>query len=153
MKKSKRPFTLFEIVICISILSIVAGIMGWQIKNMVTAHHFHKNIDHLLTDLRKAQLIALSNRADLELLLTKKEGSYSYCLRADEPIRGLNRKTMKLTGVKKIQIDKKPMKEKSLIHIYSTGRFAPTKKIHFFQNEEKELILNLTKPLVIELDP
>lgn len=151
MRKSKKSFTLLEIMICVAILGMVATVMGWQIKNMVQAHHFHKNIDHLVTDLRKAQIIALSKRCDLELLLRKEGKEYSYSLHVDEPIKGFSKKTMKLTGVKKIQIEKKPMKNQILIHIYSSGRIAPAKEIQFFQDKEKALILDLSKPLVINL--
>jgi len=133
----RKAFTLLEITLCIAILSLVAITVGWQTKNMVTSYHFHKNIDNLLVDLKKAQLIALSDRIDLEMKMTKKESYYCYEIRSDEPSLRIQRKPLKLTAVKQIKVENDPVEELTL-QIYSSGRMEPEKKIYLFPNTEGE---------------
>ena len=125
-RKAHRFFTLFEIVLCVAILGLLGTLLGWQLKTMVDSQHFQKNIDMLWTDLHKMQILALANRADLELRITEKGGKYAYTITSDEPLKSLDGKTVKLLGVKKIT------GPRTLI-VYSSGRMEPLKPITLTQ--------------------
>ena len=133
-----------------AILGIAAVTVSWQMKNMLSTHHFHKNIDNLLTDLRKCQLIALSDRSDIEMRIYKKEDRYFYQLHSDTPIPLFTSKPMKMIGLKTIRQKERLLNELT-IYIYSNGRIEPNEEIQLFQNEEEGLILDIRKPQLIEL--
>ena len=134
----KRAFTLFEIALCVCLLGLIATAIGWQIKGVVTRAHFHKNLDMLVTDLRKMQIVALSNRCDLEMQITKKKGHYAYLITLDEPSKIIGSSEVKLMGVKKIKGTKDPI---TLI-VYSSGRIAGEESITLYQDDENKVALN-----------
>ncbi|NGX36966.1 MAG: hypothetical protein K1000chlam2_00112 [Chlamydiae bacterium] len=150
MQRKKSNFTLLEIVICVAILGIAAVTVGWQMRNMLAMHHFHKNIDNLLTDLRKCQLIALSDRSDIEIRIYKMEDRYFYHLYSDTPIPFFKSKPMKMIGLKEVRQKNRPI-DALTIYIYGNGRIEPNEKIQFFQNEEEGFSLDLCTPQLIEL--
>ena len=146
--KIRRSFTLLEIVLCIAILSLVSGTLGWQIRDMLGSHRFHKSVDHILTDLRKLQIIALSDREDIEIKLALRDGLYSYTITSDGKIPCLLPLEGKLPGVKQIRIDGKKIMEKR-IQIYSTGRITPDKTLVFSSGDsgKRPLAIDLSSPL------
>lgn len=150
MQRGNR-FTLLEIVICVAILGFAAVTVGWQITNMVADHQFSKSLDCLFTDLRKCQLIATCDRTDIEVEIFKEDNHYAYRVVTDDPLPSFVSKTMKMTGVHKIEKNRRPIK-KEKIHFYPSGRFDE-QNFEFFQNEEKKQILDLSKPSIIELKP
>lgn len=127
--RTKQCFTLFEVALCVAILGLIGTSLGWQIKTMVSRHRFHKNLDMLLTDLRKIQIMALANRADIEMEIIEKGGKYSYRITSDEELPQIKGKEVKLLGVKKI-------KNPHTLKVYASGRIVPDEKILFFQDEE-----------------
>ncbi len=145
-----RPFTLLEIVICIAILGMAAVGIGWQMKGMLAIHNFDKNISNLFADLRKAQLVALSDRVDIDLNITKDGDVYKYSFHSDDPLLCFIAKPTKLTGIKEIKSEKKKL-ENLHLHLYPSGRVGPEQKITFLQTEEHGVILDLSQPLCIEL--
>ena len=150
IKKNTKNFTLIEILISVSILSIAAVALGWQMKNMISAHHFYKDMNHLVTDLRKSQLIALSDRSDIGVKIYREKEGYSYQFQSDCPLPFFITKRVKLTGVREIKQNHKPVQQ-LFLSIYSTGRIEPCQEIEFIQNETRSLILDLKSPLIIEL--
>ncbi|NGX27360.1 MAG: hypothetical protein K940chlam6_01294 [Chlamydiae bacterium] len=148
--KIKNNFTLLEIVLCVAILSVAAVTLSWQMKGMLMAHHFNQNVDNFLTDLRKCQLIALSDRVDIEMRIEKKDDTYLYSLHCDDPIPCFIKKPMKLSGVEQIKRNKKPIDQHILI-IHSSGRISPIDDISLFQNEDRGVTFKLKKSPLIEL--
>ncbi len=150
-KTNKRyHFTLLEIVICVAILGIAAITLSWQMKDMLKVHHFNNNVDHLVTDLKKCQLIALSDRVDIEMRIEKKGDTYLYTLHCDDPIPCFMKRPMKLNGVQKMKVGKKPL-NRHVLTIYSSGRIAPINEIELMQDEERGMALQLEKSPLIEI--
>ncbi|NGX39795.1 MAG: hypothetical protein KR126chlam1_01128 [Chlamydiae bacterium] len=149
-QRTRRPFTLLEIALCIAILSMVASVLGLQIRNMVTAHYFQKSVDSLLTDLRKLQIIALSDRSDLTLKINCQDGKYSYEVMSDDPIPCLLPKKGSLQGVKKISFSKKRIRSSLELKIFSSGRVEPKGVLSFYPDEkDKPLFIDTGGPLRI----
>ena len=145
-------FTLLEIVICIAILGAASLTMGWQLKNMLDAHYFQKGMNQLVTDLHKGQLIALSDRVDIEALIYKEAGEYFYQLKSDSMVPLFNNKPYKLRGLKTTKQNHQ-LKDAITLTIFSSGRIAEASTIEFFQDEERKIVLNLEKPLLIVKKP
>lgn len=145
-----KPFTLLEMVISIAVLSLAAAAIGWEMKDVLTTHHFRSNIDRLLLDLKKAQIVALANRADIELRLQKIGKDYSYQFYSDEPLPAFLKKPMKLKGIDKMQKEDKPVEDHTLI-IYSSGRIVSSGEISFFQHGGEGVHFNFHKAPQIEL--
>ncbi len=114
-------FTLLEIVICIAILGLAAVGIGWQMKGMLAIHSFDKNMGNFFTDLRKAQLVALSDRVDIDLNITKSADGYQYNFHTDDPLLCFIAKPTKLTGIKEIRQGNKKI-DKLQLHLYPSGR-------------------------------
>lgn len=149
-KSNPRSFTLLEIVICIAILGFAAVGIGWQMKSMLAIYNFDRNMGNFCTDLRKAQLVALSDRVDIDLSITKKNGHYQYVFQTDDPLPCFISKPTNLTGVALIKKGNKNL-SKLQLHIYPTGRVGPEEKIAFLQQEDTGVELDLTTPLCIDL--
>ena len=149
--KKIRAFTLLEIVICIAILGLAAVGIGWQMKGMLAIHNFDKNISNFFAELRKAQIVALSDRVDIDLNITKQGDVYEYSFHSDDPLLCfIAAKQTKLIGIKEIKNEKKKL-ESLHLHLYPSGRVGPEQKITFLQTEEHGVILDLSHPLCIEL--
>ncbi|MBS0628635.1 MAG: type II secretion system protein [Verrucomicrobia bacterium] len=148
--KSRRLFTLLEIVVCIAILGLAAVGIGWQMKGMMAIHHFDRNMSHFFAQLRKAQLVALSDRVDIDLHIVNKDGKYECSFYSDDPLLCFIDKSVDLTGVIEIKNGKKKVDKLSL-HLHPSGRVGPAEKITFLQTEDRGVILDLTTPLCIEL--
>lgn len=150
-KQEGKFFTLLEIVICVAILSLAAVAIGWEMKGVLSAHHFRKNVEQLLLDLKKTQLIALSNRVDLEIRLKKIGKDFCYQIHSDEPLPCLIKKPMKLKGIGSLQRDKKEIQAHTFT-ICSSGRIVSKGVISFHKNEQT-MKLDLSKTPSIELKP
>lgn len=148
-RMKKNNFTLLEIFICVAILAVAAVTVGWQMKNMVSSHHFHQNVANMVTDLKKCQVIALADRIDIEMRIQKVKDHYEYRLYCDEPNTCLGKKSMTIGGVKSIRCGKKVV-DQLTIPIYSSGRIEKTEIIRLYQDEEKGIELDLTKPHLIK---
>ena len=156
MNKRKRAFTLLEITLCIALLALLSGILVWNMKKMLDTHAFHQSIDQILTEMNKAQLLALSYNTDLEVRLFKEEGSYQFQITSDGPVKLL--KTSKVIKLKKVVecLFNKKMIENIRLHVYSNGRIEPLGLLTFYHeteetNEEREgVALDFRTPLLIK---
>lgn len=146
----KNNFTLLEIVICITILAVAGVTMSWQTRDLLKAHHFEKNVENFITDLRKCQVIALSDRVDIEMRIQKKKNTYFYFLYSDDPIPSFVKAPMKMKGVSRIQKDRKTIEAQTLT-IFSSGRIEPKEAITFYQDGEKGISLQLENSPMINL--
>lgn len=138
-----RAFTLLEIVICVAILGIIGSVIGWQAKEMIQTHRFRKSVAMLFADLRKAQMLSLCRRTDIELEIAPIKDGYSYLLRSDEPISELTKKPTKLRGVKKMGV--------GVLHIHPSGRVTGVNALEIFQDEEQGFAIKLEDTPFLEL--
>lgn len=145
-----RPFTLLEIIISVAVLAMASVGIGWQMKGMLAIHHFDKSIHNFFADLRKAQLVALADRVDIDLNLYKDKEGYHYFFHSDDPLVKFVEKPSKLPGITEIKSEKKKL-ETLQLHIFPSGRIGPEEKITLLQTESRGVILDLSSPLWIEL--
>lgn len=148
LKKRKNSFTLLEIFICISILAVAASFIGWQMKNLIASHHFHQNVSNLITDLKKCQLLALSDRMDIEMKIFKQGDVFVYILHTDEPIALFSKHPKEIKGIRAIFQEKKEINT-LIIPIYSSGRIEKKEKIRLYQNKDQGVELDFSKPHLI----
>lgn len=153
MRKTRnRAFTLIEIVIAVSILGMLAGVVGFHFKKMVDLHRFRKHVGLFIGDLQKLQIVSLSRRADFEIYIFKEDDKWAYVATCDEPINlyGKGRKIF-LDGVSEIQIDKKPPKKLPIkLSVFPSGRIEPLEIISFIPkglDAEETILLDLKTPL------
>lgn len=118
-------------------------------KGVLSANHFQKNIDCLVTDLKKAQILALSNRVDIELQIKKRGEVFIYQLHSDEPLPAFEHKQMTLKGIEQITQRGKALQSYTFT-VYASGRIAPSDPISF-EKGEKEMMLDLRKTPLIEI--
>ncbi|NGX45142.1 MAG: hypothetical protein K940chlam2_00285 [Chlamydiae bacterium] len=142
-KRAKRPFTLIEITICIVILGLMAGSIGWHFKTVVEAHTFHKHVDLLLTDLRKFQIVALAHEMDIDVHIHKDKGKFGYIAQYDEPNALCPTPSFVcLKGVETIKEGSLPKKELTL-HITRDGRISPNIMLGLYPDSESQLPLHV----------
>jgi prepilin-type N-terminal cleavage/methylation domain-containing protein len=144
-----KNFTLIEIVICMAILALASGAIAWPIRNMIATHRFNKSISNFASDLKKSQILALSNQTDLELKIFKKNDQFYYHLSSEDPIPLFLSKPMKLTGVNQLKKDQKSV-DQLLVHIYSSGRMDPI-ILQLLQDEQHGMEFDLHTPHLIGL--
>ncbi|MDN3506153.1 MAG: hypothetical protein P0S96_02885 [Simkaniaceae bacterium] len=148
---SKRNnFTLLEIVLCVAILGTAAVTVSWQMRGMFHTHNFNRNVDSFLTDLQKCQLVALSDRVDIEVRIEKKGGTYQYSLYSDDPVPCFVKKPMKMNGVEKIKVGKKKV-DRYVLNIYASGAMTPKEEITLFQDDEIGTAFKLDKSPTIKV--
>ncbi len=150
-KKIKvKAFTLVEICIAVSILGLLAGIIGWHLVKMADLQQFRKHVGLFMTNLQKLQVIALSRRCDLNVKIFQREGQCFYTTSSDEPLflRGQSRDVL-IKGVHSLSKNDSPVAEIDLI-ISSGGRIEPLEKIGFFLSHTQAgeaIWLDLSTPL------
>jgi len=149
--KGKWAFTLLEMIICVVILSAAAVTVSWQMRGMFQTHHYHQNVDRFLTDLQKCQLIALSDRIDIEIRIEKGKQGYQYTVHTDEPISHFSRKREKMKGIEQMKVGKKGL-DSHVITIYRTGVIRPSDPITLYLDEKVGTALKLAKSPTIEIE-
>lgn len=148
-KMRSNPFTLLEIMICFVILGIASSTIGWGIKEILEVSHFQKNVDYFVMDLKKAQILALSDRIDIAIHLQKHKGYYAYQLSTEESFPVLPKTPKKLQGIKQVQINDLPVDSHTL-QIYSSGRIDPLDNFLFI-GKNRRVLFDFQKSPMIEL--
>jgi hypothetical protein len=146
----KSNFTLLEIVLCVAILGTAAVTISWQMRGLLHTHHFNANVDRILTDLQKCQLIALSDQVDIEMRIKREGGAFQYTLHCDDPIPSFIKKPMKLKGIEKMKTGKKEVTSHTFF-ISSKGNVTPSTELAIFQDKEIGAAFKLDKSPIITL--
>lgn len=147
MKRAYR-FTLLEIVICISILAMVAGVVSIQIKKALDTSRFQNSVKQLYNELEHLQVLALTYRSDMRLEITKKDGKWIASMYSDEKTLQ-SMPNIVLSGVSKLKWNKKEVRSLSL-DIYSSGHIEPKGVIGLI-TEESKVYIDLQSPLQIKI--
>lgn len=149
MSKNKHPFTLLEIMLCIAVLTIISGMVGFKIKEAVERQQFLSQISDLSAEIRRLQGFALSYGSTFGIKIYQREGKFCYSLTSDEPLDFISKaKSFSLNGVNSMIVNKKELKEFSF-DILPSGRIEPAAKLSMQQKEETR-VLDLGDPLHIK---
>lgn len=146
MMRVKHPFTLLELLLCLAILSIVGGVVGWHVKGLLDHHQLHNTAHRLIIQLRELQSLALNYQTELEMELLQTPQGIAYRCRTDEPLKGFNQSLVPLN-------DRCHMVEKRLLlKVFPSGRIEPAGEIKITQgNAAKKVVIDLSKPLQIKM--
>jgi hypothetical protein len=137
------------------LLGLISAVLAWQIKDMIDVHRFQKQIDHLLTDMRKTQTFALTYQTDFDLRIFKQDDQFFYTISTDEPIKNLPLKKPKaLPGVVNLTFNNDDLNTLDF-RVYSSGRIEPLGVVGFLPKQTTEelegLWLDLRTPIQINL--
>ena len=70
----KRAFTLLEVLVVIAILGITAGMIGWNLHQVIADKRFNSSVDKLHARLSTCRRLALNMQADWKVVL-RQEGT------------------------------------------------------------------------------
>jgi Tfp pilus assembly protein FimT len=148
-KTIKRPFTLLEIMLCITVLTIISGMIGFKIKEAVERQQFLSQISDLSAEIRRLQGFALSYGSTFGIRIHQREGKFCYSLISDEPLDFITKtKSFSLNGVNSMIVNKKELKEFSF-DVLPSGKIEPPVELRLQLKEEKR-VLDLGDPLHIK---
>ncbi len=153
--KSKQSFTLFEIIIAMAILSLIAAGVGWHITRLVGHHRFQSEATDICLALQEAQFIAVINQTDCELIIDREKGKMRYQLKTDEPLSILDQNPKNLKESRFITINNAKTQQITF-KILSSGRIEPTAILGLHQQDPSEselqgIWLDLQTPIQIKL--
>lgn len=133
----KRAFTLLEVMIALTIITIIATLTALPIKKLLDRHRFEKEVGDLFIALQEAQILAACYETDLALDFVKKQGKWSYHFSTDEPFSKdkLNQDVVVLDQVVEMKFGEKRV---STLHvdIYAGGRVEPRGVLGFYCSED-----------------
>ncbi|KPK33125.1 MAG: hypothetical protein AMS24_02080 [Chlamydiae bacterium SM23_39] len=136
-----KPFTLIEILISISILSMVSFIVGIKIEKCISKYRFERNYSKILRKFLFIKDISISNQCDLEIELKQKKRNLLITIGIDSDT-GLfpnkKREKEKFSNLYFKFIGKKKIENFVKLFFSSTGNFYPKGKIILY-NEKKKL--------------
>lgn len=148
MMRSKK-FTLVELFVALSILLLVAGVVGWHVKGAIDHHRFQSSVDRFAVQLRELQALAMSYQSDMEVEFSRDGKLLSYSRNTDEPLSILSRSLVSLEGVTGVLFNGKK-KDALRLAVLSSGRIDPPGVLHFQQNGES-LWVDFSTPLLVKV--
>ncbi|MCH9630101.1 MAG: hypothetical protein S4CHLAM37_00940 [Chlamydiia bacterium] len=83
--KTKRAFTLIEVIVCISLLSLIGGLFAYKAKDLFSVYNFRSDKRKLINSVELARHLSVSYRSDVEMLITEEKLGYSLVIKSDEP--------------------------------------------------------------------
>lgn len=144
--RSRKPFTLLEICVCLLILGLVSGFLGVKIKDAIDHHRFVHELSKFAADIKYVQSLALSYQSEFTVAFD----AHGYKVSTDEPknlFRALPKGTFKT--VELLKTGDQEVKRVTLT-VFSTGRVEPSKRLTFHAHREV-CCLDLGTPLQIKI--
>ncbi len=151
----RRPFTVLEIVVVLSLILILAGGTVWSLDHLLRYHRFCAQVESLKDLIEELQIEALALRSDLSIFIKKDRNGWKAWSKTDEPL--LHQKIIVLKEVKNLTVC--PLdspaslaidqQKELLITISSTGRITPVGVIGLEGGQQ--LWIDLREPLQINL--
>ncbi|MES2345225.1 MAG: type II secretion system protein [Chlamydiota bacterium] len=145
----KKTFTLIELFIALSVLLLVAGVIGWNVKGAIDHHRFLGSVDRFAVQLRELQALALSYQSDMEVEFSRKGELISYMRKTDEPLTILDRGRVSLDGVTEVLFNGKK-RDILKFNVLSTGRIEPPGVLRFQQKKES-LWVDFSTPFLVKI--
>lgn len=146
---SKSAFTLLELCVALSILLLVAGVVGWQVKGAIERHGFESSVDRFVLQLREMQCLALSYQSDMEVELSQIDRKITYHNSSEEPLKIIDRTRVHLKDVSKFLFNGK-RKDALKFRISSNGYIEPSGILHF-NHKGANLYVDLSTPLLVKV--
>lgn len=148
-KRSKRAFTLIEIIICISILSLAGSLFAYKAKDLFAVYHFRNEKRKMLNAIELARHLSISYQADIEMVITKEKKGYSMILKTDEPTlfnHGMLFKSMKFKHIDYMAYLADKKEEDPIKILFSSSGWifpAGSFEMHSFKKEQHKIDLGI----------
>ncbi len=112
---------------CIMIMAVIAGAIGFELKGMIGVHRFRHDTCKIKEQLEKAQLLALIYNTDMRVTLAKDKDTWVLMTHSDElALQHLNKARIKLEGISALSLEGSRGKgSKIVLDILSNGRIEP----------------------------
>ena len=85
MKKTKRPFTLMEVMICLALMAMLGGFLAIKSGKLISEHRNRNELAKLKSELRLTRHLSRSLQADITLKLTQSDEGLVLTRTSDEP--------------------------------------------------------------------
>lgn len=85
-KRSKRPFTLLEILITLTLIGVGLGALAMQVSKVINGEKFERGVDQIISRLSLAQELMLDYRMDVRVQLTRQKGIVMCSIETDRPL-------------------------------------------------------------------
>src|SRR5690348_16291866 len=62
-----KSFTLLEIILVIALVSMIDGVVGWQIGSSLNRYAFAREVEEVYGSIKQAQVLSLTYRTDIDV--------------------------------------------------------------------------------------
>jgi len=144
-------FTLIEILVALTIASLVASAIGVQTVRFLARYFFEQEVEGFTTALKEAQWLTTTYQTDIRVHFKKENAVFYYCLETDEPFIKipLDRERKKLKHVKKLIYNQKSTEQLTLT-LYS-GSLEPRGTLAFVSADKAERWLDFQGAFALTL--
>lgn len=145
--RSKRAFTLFEILIVMTLIATALGVLTLQISKALRGGRFEQGVEQVISRLTLAQELMLDFQADVLVTLHQKSAEIIECkIEISRPLPEHLEKSIsrycKITGIEEIAFNEKA-EEKIRLPFDGTLGIAPEGVITFLAHgREQKIFLN-----------
>ncbi len=124
-RRKSYNFTLLEICICLAILGVVSGFLGWKIVDAIGHHRFEASSREIVREVKRLQGLALSYQGEFGIRIFEEKEKFYYTLFSDEPIDTQSLRIVRpLNGITSLSLGKKTVSSISLT-VLPTGAIKP----------------------------
>jgi hypothetical protein len=132
--KSKRYFTLLEILVCLALITTLSALFGFQGKRLLEKQRIENSLQLLKGEKEKAKFLSLVYQADIDLeIICEKKGLFLQ-RNCDEPGLASN-KRLSLPGLKDLRYQGQKRK-KIVFAKFSSGHVIEELSLEFRTNED-----------------
>ena len=138
MRNKKYSFSLLEILIALSIISLLASLFSFKILDLIKDYKFKKTVEMLKEDLTRIKVLCITHQCDCDIKIYKSKNNYYFSFSLDwQSSRPLVPHERKLEGVKSIKLNHKKISSLTM-RCHSSGVFQPQVALGFFQKLEDQ---------------
>ena len=149
--RSKRSFTLIEIIVCISLLSLLGGLFAFKAKDLFATYQYKTEKTRLINALHLARHLSICYGADVSAHLEKHKHGYTLVFKTEEPALLSHEALLKeyfFTKIQKIAFLKEKKSQEILFS--SSGWVFPSGLIEVSGYLEKKEVFDLASQKVFE---
>ncbi len=145
--RSKKPFTLLEIMVCLVIITLAGAAIGVSGGNLFKYHQFRGIAQTFVFDLNKWRVMSMTLGSDVECLIDKEKEGYRVTWSPDAPIEAEGSSfTYLLKEVKELSVQGKEKNSFSFT-LFSSGRISSSDMLTLSPNKkDKSISIDLSFP-------
>jgi hypothetical protein len=125
----RRPFTLLEVMVALTLLLIVGGIVGIKMHEAIGLKRFQSDLDRLRSRLFVCQKLSVATQADWEAVLKEEGGQWFFEARCVDGLKTKRLAPLKLHSLH-TTFNGKPIRGIE-IDFYSSGQILPEGVLQF----------------------